>query len=201
MAIAPQPRRGVGMAMPADVGARRRDALILASAACLLLGFDITEHRPEHDRRQLPASERRDFIAAVSGSLLPATETPGAADAQTLDYVDRLMLSGGDWHDLEAFCAELGVLAGRRFLDCDSEARTDVLTVFDRYAMEVANKSSTANFWRSLKATILAGYYTSETGATKELQYELVPGRYDPDVILPPRARAWSSDWRSQWVS
>jgi len=49
--------------------------------------------------------------------------------------------------------------------------------------------------WRTIKALILTGYYTSEIGGSKELNYELVPGRWDPDVPLKPGAHAYSSDW------
>lgn len=49
--------------------------------------------------------------------------------------------------------------------------------------------------WKKIKALILTGYYTSEVGASRELQYELVPGRFDPDLPLPADNRSWSSDW------
>jgi hypothetical protein len=42
------------------------------------------------------------------------------------------------------------------------------------------------------------GYYTSEIGASQELQYQLVPGRFDPDLPVKPGDRAWSSDWIGQ---
>ena len=42
------------------------------------------------------------------------------------------------------------------------------------------------------------GYYTSEAGATQELRYTLVPGRWDPDVPLKPGDRGSSSDWVGQ---
>lgn len=39
------------------------------------------------------------------------------------------------------------------------------------------------------------GYYTSETGASKELRYELIPGRFDPDIAVTRQFRALSNDW------
>jgi hypothetical protein len=42
---------------------------------------------------------------------------------------------------------------------------------------------------------ILTGYYSSEAGASKELQYNLIPGRWDADIPLKPGDRAYSSDW------
>ena len=49
--------------------------------------------------------------------------------------------------------------------------------------------------WKVIKGLILTGYYTSEVGGSKELRYELVPGRWDPDLPLKPTDRAFSSDW------
>ena len=60
----------------------------------------------------------------------------------------------------------------------------------DAYAPDVREHP-----WRTLKGLILTGYYTTEVGGAQELQFELVPGRFDPDLPLKPGARAFSSDW------
>ena len=49
--------------------------------------------------------------------------------------------------------------------------------------------------WRTIKALILTGYYTSEPGGSQELQFNLVPGTYEPDVPVTGQTRAFSSDW------
>ena len=46
--------------------------------------------------------------------------------------------------------------------------------------------------YRQLKELTLAGYYTSEPGATEELRWEAAPGRYDADVPLSEIGRAWA---------
>ena len=38
----------------------------------------------------------------------------------------------------------------------------------------------------------VAGYYTSEVGATQELRWLAAPGRYDADVPLAEVGRAWA---------
>ena len=45
-------------------------------------------------------------------------------------------------------------------------------------------------FFRQLKELTLAGYYTSEPGATQELQWSPAPGHFDPEVPLGPDTRA-----------
>ncbi len=46
--------------------------------------------------------------------------------------------------------------------------------------------------YRQLKELTLAGYYTSEPGATEELRWEAAPGRYDADVPFSEIGRAWA---------
>ena len=47
-------------------------------------------------------------------------------------------------------------------------------------------------FYRQLKELTVAGYYTSEVGATQELQWLPAPGRYEADVPLSEVGRAWA---------
>lgn len=44
-------------------------------------------------------------------------------------------------------------------------------------------------FFRTMKELTLLGYYTSQAGATRELRYDPVPGRYDGCVQLGPGSR------------
>lgn len=47
-------------------------------------------------------------------------------------------------------------------------------------------------FYRMLKELTLVGYYTSEIGASQELQYVHTPGRYDGCIPIEELGRAWS---------
>ncbi len=47
-------------------------------------------------------------------------------------------------------------------------------------------------FFRTFKELVLAGYYTSEIGATQELQWLAAPGRYDGNAPLADVGRAWA---------
>lgn len=50
-------------------------------------------------------------------------------------------------------------------------------------------------FFAHAKELTIVGYYTSEIGATKELQYEHVPGRYDGCAPLDEIGRTWAAGW------
>jgi hypothetical protein len=43
------------------------------------------------------------------------------------------------------------------------------------------------------KELTLVGYFTSEIGATKALQYAETPGRFDPCVPYTKGERAWAN--------
>lgn len=47
-------------------------------------------------------------------------------------------------------------------------------------------------WFRTMKELTVVGYYTSEIGATQELQYEHVPGRWVPCAPLEEIGRSWA---------
>ena len=203
-------------------------------------------------------------LAALVDQIIPATDTPGAADAGVPQFVDTMLT---DWYapeDRDAFLAGLDAVdrrASGSFVDLDDDARAGLVATLDAEtfadqpgavgsevradeddpdgdvagaaqegtyqaseeetnevagmqgdlgeamddssgaAQEVATGEGTATvggaaapppFFRQLKELTLAGYYTSEVGATEELQWLAAPGRYDADVPLSEVGRAWA---------
>jgi len=162
-----------------------------------------------------PARRHRNLIADVSQCVLPRTATPGAGEVGVGDFVilalahglerSRVPIAGAaattyarflrpdrtlrhlDWLD-----AELNRRANGNFLRTPVDARMSVLAALDAEAFAPGTQDHP---WKTIKALILTGYYTSEVGGSQELRYELVPGRWDPDLPAAPDARAFSSDW------
>jgi hypothetical protein len=48
-------------------------------------------------------------------------------------------------------------------------------------------------FFRRMKELTLLGYYTSQPGATQELKYAQVPGRFDGCIPFATVGRAWAT--------
>lgn len=55
-----------------------------------------------------------------------------------------------------------------------------------------AAPSAEPAFMRTMKELTVLGYYTSEMGATRELRYERVPGRYQGCVPFTTVGRTWA---------
>lgn len=138
----------------------------------------------------------RPLVTAIGELLIPTTDTPGAGAPEVADFVllaCRHGTLGGALSDLATVKRALDGRAGQAFLAAPSARKAEVLGGLDRDGF--AARSAEGAAWLNVKRLILAGYYTSETGASKELRYELIPGRYDPDVPVTPQLRALSNDW------
>ena len=205
-------------------------------------------------------------LAALVDAIIPATETPGAADVGVPQFIDKMLAGWYAPEERTAFLAGLAAVdqrAGGSFDGLDAAARTALVTQLDAeayaptgqpaapaaapdsaaatdddvveagregtYQAEEEAKNEVAGmqgdlgeaqadsaagtaqlntgegtaaagapeapppFFRQLKELTLAGYYTSEAGATQELQWLASPGRWDADATLAEAGgRAWA---------
>jgi hypothetical protein len=136
------------------------------------------------------------LLARIVDIMIPATDTPGALAAGGDLFIDGLM---ADWAAADTRNYYVGILHGidqqarTRFgnglADCTDDQQQEVMRSIDNSAF---GPSPEVAGFRDLKSLILAAYYTSEIGASVELQYELVPGRYLPCAPIEEIGRAWS---------
>lgn len=197
-------------------GAGRREFLKGTALLALVLGLPLAACDPARllgeDR---PSERQRKLLREVSQLVIPRTATAGAGELGVGDFVILALA-----HGLEKSRAQLPAdaapeLAARRrgdgsldhaaWLEAELDRRgkgdwlalaegerTAALTALDTDAYA---ESVREHPWRTLKGLILTGYYTSEVGASQELRFELVPGRYDPDLPVTSETRSYSSDW------
>jgi hypothetical protein len=135
------------------------------------------------------------FMDTLCDLVVPASDTPGAVQAGVPAFV-RLALTHGLRDSVPEDRAhvnqKLDELAGGRFMALDHAKQREIVERMDAAAFERGVPPSP---WTRIKALILIGYYTSEIGSSKELHYELAPGRWEPDVELQPGEREWSTNW------
>lgn len=186
-------------------------ALLAAAIGVPLAAIRLDLFNPD----DAPSERQRDMMRNVSQHVIPATDTPGAGDVGTGDFVllalahglekSRLPLPGNIAPTMKSYLrndgsldhaawleGELDRLAGGDFSKVSAAEQIRFLTALDTEAYAPEKQQHP---WRAIKSLILMGYYTSEVGGSKELRFELVPGSYNPDVIVKPETRAYSSDW------
>jgi len=135
-------------------------------------------------------------VRAMAEMILPRTETPGAADVGACEFID-LMLT--EWYEQEARerflqgIADLDgraiTLFGKNFVECPADQQAVMLEELGERMTAEADRegdlraaesgSAGGSFYAMLRRLVLTAYYTSEEGATDELHFEIIPGRYD----------------------
>ncbi|WP_298200730.1 gluconate 2-dehydrogenase subunit 3 family protein [Novosphingobium sp.] len=196
-------------------GWNRRDVLGAASLVALAFGLPLAAVEwsavPAEDQ---PGPADRALLREVSQLVIPRTATPGAGDVGAGDFVLLALAHGldgsrrppgaitpdllphlrpdGSLRHAAWLAAELDRRRGGRFMAAAPARRAELLAALDAEAFA---EGAGDHPWRTIKALILTGYYTTEIGGSRELRYELVPGRYDPDLPATPQTVAFSSDW------
>lgn len=127
--------------------------------------------------------------------VIPETDTPGARGAGVHYFIDLMM---SEWASparqqryvagLEAIDARAAASGTDGFLAAAPGAQLDLLRALDGEAFATGAPDT---FFKEFKRMVLFGYYSSEAGATVELRYEPIPGRYRTCVPIDDIGRAW----------
>ncbi len=134
-------------------------------------------------------------VKTMAESILPRTDTPGATDVGAADFID-LMLT--EWYDepqrsrflngLADVDARSQSLFASDFVTCAQAQQSEVLTALGESMTEETERRNAAHndstvetesFYPMLRRLTLTAFYTSEAGATQELHFEMIPGRFD----------------------
>jgi len=136
-------------------------------------------------------------VKAITEMILPRTDTPGAADVGATAFIDLVLTEWYDEADRERFLAGIGdvdarsnALYGQDFVDCQAIQQSQILVdLGEKLARDIAalGDQSTPegelpvdpDFYAMMRRLTLTAYFTSEAGATEELHFEIIPGRYE----------------------
>ena len=136
------------------------------------------------------SAEQEAFLAEVADIIIPTTDTPGAKVAGVEKFIVRVMRDCYKKEDQEKF------YAGLAKLDADSQAKFSKGFVgLDLAQKNEMVKLSTVNdkpFFQRMKELTVTGYFTSEIGATKALEYLPIPGKFEGCIPLKPNQKAWA---------
>lgn len=200
----------------APFSANRRDVLAGAALFALAIGLPtLAAHQIALPADETPTPTEEAVLRRVCDIVVPATDTPGALAVGVPAFVALALAHGlegsrapmadapagaplradGSLRHLTWLVQALMQAGGGAFLTLPPARQVALVTALDAAAFPPGPPPANPSPWVTLKALILDGYYGSEVGASQELQYNLVPGRWDPDIPLEPGARAYSSDW------
>lgn len=138
-------------------------------------------------RGKILSPDRLKIVELAADIIIPDTDTPGAAKAGVHHFIDHMVAKFMSKKESDDFIAGLKAFDAQAggFLSLSKEGQYDAVKVADDQLHE-------DSFYTSLKALVVAGYYTSEIGATEELIYDPVPGPYE-EMPLAEIGRQWSA--------
>lgn len=126
------------------------------------------------------------ILSDVADTLIPRTDTVGAADTETIPYLDQLMLNwAGEAtkREIEDFIESLEAEALTRFrtsyLDVPAEARREFMRAIDAESFSEHSEAAPVRSYRRIKWLIFHIHYTSEAANP---DFVLIPGEYRGDV-------------------
>lgn len=150
------------------------------------------------------------LLASVADTILPRTDTPGAVEVGVPALFDALLAkwaSPSRRADLVAALTRIDAAAiakhKKAFAAITPAQRKTLLAAHDVAALKPIPSAGGGSFmammegpavadrgYRKMKELILTLYYSSEIGLTRELDYQHVPGEWQPSIKLTPETRA-----------
>ncbi|WP_100611450.1 gluconate 2-dehydrogenase subunit 3 family protein [Confluentibacter lentus] len=151
--------------------------------------------------------EEAKTISALVDLILPRTETPGALDVKVDVFIDKVIAQTYDAAEQEnirkeiaGFNADCEKTFGNIFIDLNKADQTKILQEAETTSGKInpgvwgtsIGEQKPVGFYRSMKSMAIWAYFTSEEIGEKVLNYDPVPGIYDPCKPLSEIGNRWS---------
>lgn len=150
---------------------------------------------------------QRKLLEALSETIIPTTDTPGAIEAGVADFILKMVSENMEAvaqnrfiDGLKSVDAYAKVTCGKPYTGCTEEEKNSIMRHFeeeskplDGIAGKVQRKVLGDPFFPILKEYTCIGYCTSMAGATQALAYTLVPGRFAGCVPMTPNQKSWAT--------
>lgn len=138
-------------------------------------------------------------VTAIAELIIPRTETPGARDVGVGDFIDLMLTEWCSEQERTLFLNGLAdvdarprTLFGKDFDACSLGQQAQILRTLGEQMSEEADAlrdharlyrgslpEPDQNFYYMIRRLALTAYYTTEAGATGELDFQIIPDRYD----------------------
>jgi gluconate 2-dehydrogenase gamma chain len=146
------------------------------------------------------------LVSQVAEIILPKTDTPGAKEVGVPGFIDIMLKDVYSQEDKERFINGLKIFNQEAekiyddpFIELAPGQQQELVKKIHKEAIDdLKNLKPEAKrpFILMMKELTLLGFFTSEIGATKVLQYEPVPGVYKGCIPLSEagNGKAWSTN-------
>lgn len=160
----------------------RNLALVIGGAALLP---SCTEHNPvAHFKHFDIASDQQKLITDMAETIIPKTTTPGAIDLNLYGFIMKMVDDCSKKEDQKVFLKGMDEfkdvpkkLYNKTFAECSKKEKEEVLRSFEK--KDNTYSKDMQAFVGTVKGLTVFGYTESKYFMTKEVVYELVPGRYN----------------------
>jgi hypothetical protein len=153
------------------------------------------------------AEQHKELITELAETIIPATDTPGAREAATGDFIVTMVRDCTDRMSANKFIDGLKELQdyclnrfNKPYTQCAATDKEAVLRHFEEKGKPfngIIGKAQNAflgkSFFTTLKEYTVEGYCTSEAGATKGLDYLFIPGHFQGCIPMTPNQRTWAT--------
>lgn len=143
------------------------------------------------------------LVSELAGIIMPKTDTPGAKEVGVPNFIDKMINECYKKEDQDRFLAGLATFDedakkahGDSFIYLKPEEQLAFVKKYNEESVKASKeKPGPKPFFLMAKELTLMGYFTSEVGATKVLQYEAVPGAYKGCIPLKEagQGRTWAT--------
>ncbi|XQW86552.1 gluconate 2-dehydrogenase subunit 3 family protein [Thalassotalea piscium] len=183
---------------------KKLTGVIGGTAAYALLAGDNLAVALAYQQKQLPDKQPKLFssaqlttLASVCQTVIPKTDTLGAADVDCHGFIDHQLLK---CHPLkeQQNCIEIinkieaisQQHLAQSFHLAEQTKQTQLLNDLENH---IGFTPEDSHQFQQLKSLIVFGYFTSEVGATQALNYQAIPGGYKGSIPYNENSKAWGS--------
>ena len=146
-------------------------------------------------------------IASLIDTILPRTETPGALDVKSDIFIDKVIAKTYDLQaqekiraDIAAFNVDCEKEYGKPFSELNASDKSKMLVTAEANSGKFSpgvwgtavGKQEPVGFYRSMKSMAIWAYFTSEEVGEQVLNYDPIPGVFEPCIPVSEVGNKWS---------
>lgn len=173
-------------------------AATVLSGCSMPVAKKFAEQRPNSPKNgQLLSEHEMTVLYSLCETILPKTDTPSAVEVGCHEFVPHQLQHCHSKLQQDGCIQTINVVEmlankkfGKTFPLLGSQQRQQLLTDIESDDLSTDIEKGRFKF---LKALIVFGYFTSEAGATKALNYQAVPGGFKGSIAADENTKSWGS--------